>query len=73
LIAKITGHIPVAETFGLSAEMRSATSGYAFWQFTFDHWSKMPEKLAEEAIVELRERRGLPKEIPSPQTFVDEA
>lgn len=73
LAATITGYIPVAETFGLSAEMRSATSGYAFWQFAFDHWSKMPENLANEAIMELRERRGLSKEIPAPETFVDEA
>jgi elongation factor 2 len=73
LVATITGYIPVAETFGMSAEMRSATSGYAFWQFTFDHWSKVPENLAHETITKLRERRGLPMEIPKPETFVDEA
>jgi elongation factor 2 len=73
LITKITGHIPVAETLGLSAEMRTATSGYAFWQFAFDHWSKIPENLANQLITKLRETRGLPKEIPKPETFVDEA
>jgi len=72
LAVTINGYIPVAETFGLSAEMRSATSGYAFWQFAFDHWSKMPENLAKGVIIELRERRGLSKEIPTPKTFVDE-
>jgi elongation factor 2 len=69
----ITGYIPVAETFGLSVEMRSATSGYAFWQFAFDHWEKIPETLANKVIKRLRERRGLPEEIPKPQMFVDEA
>jgi elongation factor 2 len=73
LLTTITGYIPVAETFGLSAEMRSATSGYAFWQFAFDHWNKIPEKLASEVIKKLRERRGLPEEIPTPQMFVDKA
>jgi elongation factor 2 len=73
LVATIIGHIPVAETFGLSAEMRSATSGYAFWQFAFDHWSKIPENLANNLIMELREKRGLPKEIPTSETFTDEA
>jgi elongation factor 2 len=73
LLTTITGYIPVAETFGLSAEMRSATSGYAFWQFAFDHWHKIPEKLASEVIKKLRERRGLPEEIPTAQTFVDKA
>jgi elongation factor 2 len=71
-LTTIIGYIPVAETFGLSAEMRSATSGYAFWQFIFDHWSRIPENLASEVIKKLRERRGLPEEIPTPQMFVDE-
>ncbi|MGD0978860.1 MAG: elongation factor EF-2 [Candidatus Bathyarchaeia archaeon] len=72
-LTTITGYIPVAETFGLSAEMRSATSGYAFWQFTFDHWKKVPDDLAKEVIKKLRRGRGLPEEIPTPQMFVDEA
>jgi elongation factor 2 len=69
----IAGHIPVAETFGLSAEMRSATSGYAFWQCTFDRWEKIPENVAAEVIKRVRERRGLPPEIPKPDKFIDEA
>jgi elongation factor 2 len=68
----IVGYIPVAETFGLAAEMRSATAGHAFWQFTFSRWEKTPERLESEMISQLRERRGLPKEIPKPETFVDE-
>jgi hypothetical protein len=38
----------------------------------FDHWEKMPEKLANTTIKKLREKRGLPTEVPSPETFVDE-
>jgi elongation factor 2 len=68
----IIGHVPVAETLGLSEELRSATSGRAFWQLAFDRWEKMPEKLAAEVVRQLRERRGLPPEIPKPETFVDE-
>lgn len=68
----IVGYIPVAETFGLAAEMRSATAGHAFWQFTFDRWEKTPERLEAEVIRQLRERRGLPKEIPNSEMFVDE-
>ncbi|NIM44303.1 MAG: elongation factor EF-2, partial [Nitrososphaeria archaeon] len=45
-VTMIKGFIPVAETFGLSAEMRSATSGHAFWQTQFDHWEKVPENIA---------------------------
>ena len=69
----VTGYVPVAETFGLSAEMRSATSGHAFWQTQFDHWEKVPENLALEVIKDIRERRGLAPEIPRPSKFIDEA
>ena len=72
-LTMIAGYIPVAETFGLSAEMRSATSGHAFWQCTFDHWEKVPENIASEVVKQIRERKGLPPEIPTPNMFIDEA
>jgi elongation factor 2 len=72
-ITLINGYIPVAETFGLSADMRSATSGHAFWQCTFDHWERVPENLALTVIGEIRERRGLSPEIPKPGRFIDVA
>jgi elongation factor 2 len=67
----INGYIPVAETFGLAAEMRSTTSGQAFWQSAFDHWEKVPENVASEVIRQIRERKGLPLEIPSSNRFID--
>ena len=73
VLTMITGYIPVAETFGLSADIRSATSGHAFWQCTFDHWEKAPESVAAEVIRQIRERRGLAPEIPKPSKFIDEA
>ncbi len=72
-ITMINGYIPVSETFGLSADMRSATSGHAFWQTQFDHWEKVPENLALTVVKETRERRGLSPEIPRPSKFIDEA
>jgi elongation factor 2 len=72
-LTMITGYIPVAETFGLAAELRSATSGHAFWQSTFDHWEKMPETIAANVIQEIRKRKGLPPEIPPAKKFIDEA
>jgi elongation factor 2 len=70
--AIITGYVPVAQTFGLSGEIRSATSGHAFWQLTFDHWEKMPERLESEVVRQLRMRKGLPLEVPQAAAFVDE-
>jgi elongation factor 2 len=68
----ITGYIPVAETFDLSAEIRFSTSGRVFWQSTFDHWERVPEKMAKEIIRKIRTTRGLPPEVPKPDKFVEE-
>jgi elongation factor 2 len=68
----LTSHIPVAGTFGLSAELRSATSGRAFWQSLFDRWEKMPEKLEAKTIKELRKRKGLPAAVPRAERFLEE-
>jgi len=68
----ITSAIPVAETFGLSQELRSATSGRAFWQSTFDRWEKVPEKLEAKVIADMRKRKGLPAAVPKPERFLEE-
>ncbi|MBC7131280.1 elongation factor EF-2 [Candidatus Bathyarchaeota archaeon] len=68
----IEGYIPVAETFGLTQEMRSATSGRAFWQCTFSHWEKVPENIAIDLIKQIREKKGLPIEIPTLEKFIGE-
>jgi elongation factor 2 len=72
LLTQITGFIPVAETFGFSKELRSATSGRAFWQSFFSHWEKVPQKQASEVIAELRRRKGLAPEVPSPEKFMEQ-
>ena len=72
-LTMINGYVPVAETFGLAAELRSASSGHAFWQTQFDHWEKAPVNIAQTVIEEIRKRRGLPREIPKPSRFIDEA
>ncbi|MEM3824462.1 MAG: elongation factor EF-2 [Candidatus Bathyarchaeia archaeon] len=72
ILTMINGYIPVAETFGLSAELRSATSGRAFWQCTFSHWEKTSENVAMEVIKQIRARRGLPPKIPQPEKFINE-
>jgi elongation factor 2 len=68
----ITGFIPVSETFGLSKELRSATSGRAFWQNMLDHWEQVPPKLAAEVISKVRKRKGLPAEVPAASRFLEE-
>ena len=71
LLTHITGFIPVSETFGFSKELRSATSGRAFWQSFFDHWEKMPQKLTTHIINDLRQRKGLAPKVPKPEKFME--
>jgi elongation factor 2 len=71
LLTVIVGYVPVVETFGLAEEIRSATSGRAFWQCTFNRWEKVPEDMADTTIRRIRERKGLSPEIPKPGKFVD--
>jgi elongation factor 2 len=68
----ISGFIPVSETFGFSKELRSATSGKAFWQSYFDHWEKTPQKLSEQIVGEMRRRKGLSSEVPKPEKFMEQ-
>jgi elongation factor 2 len=72
LLTIISGYIPVSETFGFSKELRSATSGRAFWQTFFDHWEKMPQKLSSEVIADLRQRKGLASKVPKPEKFMEQ-
>ncbi|MGA3290737.1 MAG: GTP-binding protein [Candidatus Bathyarchaeia archaeon] len=72
LLTTISGFIPVAETFGFSKELRSTTSGRAFWQMFFDHWEKMPQKLGLQIIGDLRQRKGLSSEVPKPEKFMEQ-
>jgi elongation factor 2 len=73
LLTTIEGFIPVAETFDFSKELRCATSGRAIWQFMFDHWEKLSERLSAQTIAELRKRKGLAEEVPKSDKFTGES
>lgn len=70
-LAFITAFVPVAESSGISRDLRSATSGRAFWQSTLDQWEKVPDKLAVDVIAEIRKRKGLPSDIPKAERFLE--
>ena len=71
LLAVVTAFVPVAESFGLSQELRSATSGRAFWQDSLECWDHVPEKLAARVIAEIRGRKGLTLQVPKPEAFLE--
>jgi elongation factor G len=46
----IEARVPLAEMFGYSTDLRSATQGRASYTMEFDHYAPIPAKLSEEII-----------------------
>ncbi|NWG09377.1 MAG: elongation factor EF-2 [Nitrososphaerales archaeon] len=67
----IMGEIPAAETFDLSEVIRSATAGKALWSTHFKMWSAVPSSMLLPLVTEIRKRKGLKPEPPSPDEFID--
>ncbi|KAF9170993.1 Elongation factor 2 [Mortierella sp. AD010] len=72
----VKAHLPIAESFGFTADLRQATGGQAFPQCVFDHWQLMngvsneDPKLIEK-VLSIRKRKGLKEEIPPLDRFLD--
>jgi len=73
----VKAYLPVNESFGFTADLRSHTQGQAFPQSVFDHWEIMNgspidkgSKL-EELVLGIRKRKGLKPEIPPLDTYYD--
>ncbi|KAL0210844.1 hypothetical protein P9112_009142 [Eukaryota sp. TZLM1-RC] len=73
----IKAYLPVAESFGFTADLRSNTSGQAFPQCVFDHYqlvggSPFEENTKQWEIVRgVRTRKGLDPQIPGLDKFFD--
>lgn len=70
-LAIIRGEIPVAEATDLADEMRNATAGRAFWATEFLKWQPVPENMAMNIIMKIRERKGLKLELPKYEDFIE--
>jgi elongation factor 2 len=62
--------IPVSETFGLDATLKSATSGRAFYSIIDITYEEIPKELFESTVKSIRKRKGLKEEIPRPEDFI---
>jgi elongation factor 2 len=51
--------------------MRGATAGKALWSTHFKMWSPVPSGMLTTLIAEVRKRKGLKPEPPSPDEFID--
>ncbi|XGI83679.1 elongation factor EF-2 [Halorutilales archaeon Cl-col2-1] len=60
----IKGQAPVAEMFGFSSDIRSATEGRATWSAENAGFRPLPDNLQTEIIKEIRERKGMKTELP---------
>lgn len=70
-------HLPVWESFGLTADLRQMTGGNAFAQCVFDHYQVIagdpldPTSTAGERVRQLRVLKGLRAEIPPLASYCD--
>jgi elongation factor G len=50
----INAHVPLANMFGYSTDLRSATQGRATYTMVFDHYEQVPKTVAEEIIAKAK-------------------
>jgi len=60
----ITAKVPVAELFGFEGALKSATGGKGFQSLMDVVFEKIPNDLRDQVALRIRERKGMPKEIP---------
>ncbi|KAG0262634.1 Elongation factor 2 [Mortierella polycephala] len=72
----VKAHLPVAESFGFTADLRQATGGQAFPQSVFDHWDLLTgdasvDPKLEALALSIRKRKGLKVEMPKLENYMD--
>merc|ERR1711887_462114 len=75
----VKAYLPVNESFGFTADLRSQTGGQAFPQCVFDHWQIMPGDPLDAAsnckpyqiIMETKKRKGLKEAMPALANYLD--
>jgi len=73
----VKAYLPVNESFGFTADLRSNTGGQAFPQCVFDHWQILPgdpfdsSTKPAQIVVDTRKRKGLKEGIPDLANYLD--
>uniref|UniRef100_A0A671RTL3 Elongation factor 2 n=1 Tax=Sinocyclocheilus anshuiensis TaxID=1608454 RepID=A0A671RTL3_9TELE len=73
----VKAYLPVNESFGFTADLRSNTGGQAFPQCIFNHWQILPgdpydvNSKPSQLVAETRKRKGLKEGIPALDNFLD--
>merc|ERR1712212_27812 len=73
----VKAHLPVNESFGFTADLRSNTGGQAFPQCVFDHWQVLPGcpltdgTKPNQIVEECKKRKGLKEGLPELSNYLD--
>merc|ERR1712133_328117 len=73
----VKAYLPVNESFGFTADLRSNTGGQAFPQCMFDHWQVMPGDPLQEGTKpyqicrDTKKRKGLKEALPDLGNYLD--
>ncbi|KAF8249877.1 elongation factor 2 [Wilcoxina mikolae CBS 423.85] len=74
----VKAYLPVNESFGFTADLRSNTGGQAFPQSVFDHWQVLPggspidaTTKAGQIVQEMRKRKGVKEVVPDVSNYYD--
>jgi len=73
----VKAYLPVNESFGFTADLRSNTGGQAFPQCVFDHWQVLPGDPMDETskpgtvVTDTRKRKGMKEGIPALDNYLD--
>merc|ERR1712241_1504174 len=73
----VKAYLPVSESFGFTADLRSNTGGQAFPQCVFDHWQILPGDPMQEGtkpyqiVKDCKKRKGLKEGLPDLSSYLD--
>ncbi|GIY44729.1 eukaryotic translation elongation factor 2 [Caerostris darwini] len=73
----VKAYLPVNESFGFTADLRSNTGGQAFPQCVFDHWQNFPgdpldsKSRPYQIVMDTRKRKGLKEALPELDNYLD--
>ncbi|GBM27387.1 Elongation factor 2 [Araneus ventricosus] len=73
----VKAYLPVNESFGFTADLRSNTGGQAFPQCVFDHWQILPgdpldgKSRPHQIVMDTRKRKGLKESLPDLDQYLD--
>ena len=70
-LISVEGKMPIAESFGLAGDIRGASEGHALWSTENSGFEKLPYELQSKIIIQIRDRKGLKRDLPIPQDFME--